>query len=142
MNIITTKVHACFDYASAIVMICSSYLFQLSVQENYILFISGIITIIYSAFTNYEFALLHLIGTTKHFKLDFLTGLALVLLPVFFSFGFQASLLFFVCGGVKLMISLISDPKRAASKKYMGNFHKQCDMPIYGKMEKFPRIKF
>lgn len=142
MNIITTKTHAAFDYLSAIVMVCSSFLFQLSVQEDYILFISGIITIVYSVLTNYEFAVAHLISTNKHFKLDFLTGLVLLLLPVFFSFGLQASVLFFCCGGLKLIMSLITDPKRAASKKYTGNFHKLYDMPMYGKMEKFPRIKF
>lgn len=142
MNIITTKTHACLDYISAIIMICSSLLFQLSIQEDYILFISGIITILYSALTNYEFSVLHVISTNKHFKLDMLTGLALVLLPAFFPFGQEASVVFFSCGGLKIIISLITDPKRVASKKYSGNFHKQYDMPIYGKMEKFPRMKF
>jgi hypothetical protein len=141
MKLITTKAHACIDYLIGIVMVSSSLLFNLNIMENYILLISGIITILYSVLTNYEFSVLHLIRLNKHFKLDIFSGIGLIIAPWFFSFSQEAYLLFFICGGLKIVIGYITSVRPAASKQYMGNFYKMYDMPVYGKMEKFPRMK-
>ncbi len=141
MKLISTKVHAVIDYLCAGIMVSSSLLFNLNTMENYILLISGIITIVYSALTNYEFSALHFIRLNKHFQMDILSGLGLILAPWFFSFSQEAYVLFFACGALKAIIGIITSPRPVASKQYAGNIYKMYDMPVYGKMEKFPRMK-
>ncbi|MES2559366.1 MAG: hypothetical protein V4590_06475 [Bacteroidota bacterium] len=141
MNLISTKAHACLDYLSAVVLMGSSFLFTLNGMENYILLISGIITLLYSMLTNYEFSLLHLIRLNMHYKLDILSGVGLMIAPWILSFNRESLLLFCLFGGYKIVIGFTSSFRAPASKQYTGHFHKMYDMPVYGKMEKFPRMK-
>lgn len=141
MKLLTTKVHACIDYLCAIIMMSSSLFFNLSPMENYALLVSGITTIIYSAFTKYEFSVLHLIRLNKHFKMDVLSGTGLIIAPWLFSFSPDAKVIFMACGGLKVIIGFITSTCSSAAKQYSSSFYKMYDMPVYGKMEKFPRMK-
>lgn len=122
-------------------MVSSSLLFNLSGMENYILLTSGIITLIYSGLTHYDFSVLHLIRLNKHFKMDIISGIGLLLAPWLFSFSVEAYVLFFALGGLKVIIGFTTFPSYMTAKHYGGSFYKIYDMPVYGKMEKFPRMK-
>jgi hypothetical protein len=141
MKILSTKIHACLDYSCAIIMICSSLLFQLSSQEYYILFLTGCFTLLYNAITNHEFAVIRLITMSTHFKLDFLSGMLLITIALFFPLNSIADILLIAFGCLNMLMRFFSHSHIAPTHKYPGSFPKQYDMPIYGKMEKFPRMK-
>jgi hypothetical protein len=141
MKILSTKTHACLDYFSAVIMICGSLLFNLNETENYILTLTGSIILLYSAVTNYEFGVLHLLGLHNHFKLDIICGCILLLSPWFFPFSTEAYTIFISCGVFKIITGVATTAHTAPSNKYTGSFRKLYDMPGYGKMEKFPRMK-
>lgn len=141
MKLISTKTHAWLDYICAGSMIGNAVFLNPDPIANYILMISGTMTLLYSTITHYEFSLLQLIPLKKHFRMDILSGSGLIIAPWIFEFEMYTDIFFWVCGGIKILSAVVTHPKPVSANHVRSNIYKLYDMPVYGKMEKFPRMK-
>ncbi len=88
MRFIPTTIHGLLDYAVAIALISSPWWvgFYEGGIETKVPVISGIVTIVYSLCTNYEWGIFRKLSMKTHLVLDFVSGLFLVYSPWLFGF--------------------------------------------------------
>ena len=88
MRFISTRFHGIIDYLLGIVLIAAPWLFNFPKNGpiTYIPIILGIVTIIYSLYTDYELGVVKNISMRTHLWLDALAGIFLVLSPWLFDF--------------------------------------------------------
>jgi hypothetical protein len=83
MKIIPTTVHAMLDYTVGLLLVLAPLYLNLndSGAARAVLIFSGIVTIVYSIFTDYEYSVLPLIPMHTHLLLDIFSALFLATSP-------------------------------------------------------------
>ena len=114
IRFLPTKVHGALDYLVGIVLILSPWIFGFSevvgAAQNAPL-VLGIILILYSLFTDYEWGVFKVLGFGYHLTIDFLVSAVLVLSPWIFGFSDEktsAWLLHVIVGLVVIAVVLVS----------------------------------
>ena len=110
MRFINTRVHGLLDYIVSIILISSPWLFGFydNGPESTVPIALGVITIVYSLLTRYEFGLMPLIPMPSHLVLDFLNGLFLATSPWLLGFADNVWLPHVIMGVFEITASLIS----------------------------------
>ncbi|MBC7383776.1 MAG: SPW repeat protein [Bacteroidia bacterium] len=140
MKIINTKLRGLIDYTSGIAMILTPWIgnFTSNTMASYLLIITGIITVIHSLATDYEFGIVNQIGMKKHIKIDMLLGILIVLLPMILNLNIYIPHLIF--GTIKLVAGILTQ-NNPSYKGYQGYNYKKFE-DSYNKFEKFPSMKY
>ena len=109
-RIITPRVHGLLDYMSAIVLILAPSVLEFNEVSPYAYWLSviaGVILILYSLMTDYEFSIGILISLKSHLVIDFSAGVLFILWPFIFDFTGLALAYYLVMGfGVLLVVGL------------------------------------
>lgn len=124
MKFLPTKVHGVLDYLVGIALILAPNIFMFSDVGGAAVTIPriiGVVLIIYSLFTNYEWGLVKVLGMPYHLIIDFLASAFLALSPWIFGFHDQkvnAWLPHVVVGIVVILVVLVSktQPETAVQK--------------------------
>ena len=101
IRIISPSVHGVLDYMSAIVLILAPSVLELNEISPYAYWLSviaGIILILYSLMTDYEFSIGMLIPLKTHLVIDFSAGVLFILWPFIFNFTGLALAYYLVMG--------------------------------------------
>ncbi len=99
-NLITTSLHAFFDYGAALILLAAPWLFyfeEIDMAKQISIF-SGILVLLLSFLTRYEGGLLRLIPMPFHLVMDVILGLFLILSPWIFGFSAQTFIFHVVIG--------------------------------------------
>ena len=109
-RIITSRVHGLLDYMSAIVLILAPSVLEFNEVSPYAYWLSviaGVILILYSLMTDYDFSIGMLIPLTTHLVIDFSAGVLFILWPFIFDFTGLALAYYLVMGfGILLVVGL------------------------------------
>ena len=120
-RIITPRVHGLLDYMSAIVLILAPSVLELNEISPYAYWLSviaGIILILYSLMTDYEFSIGMLIPLKTHLVIDFSAGVLFILWPFIFNFTGLALAYYLVMGfGVLLVVGLTQPDEESQLKQ-------------------------
>lgn len=90
IRFLPTKVHGALDYLVGLALILAPNIFQFAdVGGTAVLIprVLGVVLIIYSLITRYEWGAIKLIGMPYHLMIDFLAALFLALSPFLFGFS-------------------------------------------------------
>lgn len=109
-RIITPRVHGLLDYMSAIVLILAPSVLEFNEVSPYaysLSVIAGVILILYSLMTDYDFSIGILIPLKTHLVIDFSAGVLFILWPFIFDFTGLALAYYLVMGfGILLVVGL------------------------------------
>lgn len=110
MKFISTKAHGVIDYATAILLIVSPWLFNFSDVQvaKRVVIVVGVLIILMSAFTNYEAGLIKRIPMRDHLYLDAVIGLFLIISPWLFTFSERVHLPQVIIGILGLVVPLLT----------------------------------
>ena len=89
VRFLPTKVHGVLDYVVGIVLILAPNIFQFSSMGGTAVWIPrvlGVVLIVYSLVTNYEWGVVKLVAMPYHLVIDFLAALFLAASPFIFGF--------------------------------------------------------
>jgi len=109
-RIITPRVHGLLDYMSAIVLILAPSVLEFNEVSPYAYWLSviaGVILILYSLMTDYDFSIGMLIPLKTHLVIDFSAGVLFILWPFIFDFTDLVLAYYLVMGfGILLVVGL------------------------------------
>jgi hypothetical protein len=114
MKFLPTKIHGILDYLVGIALILAPMIFSFTDVGGAAVFIPrllGVVLIIYSLFTNYEWGVFKVLGMPYHLTIDFLASVFLALSPWIFGFHkdkINAWLPHVVVGIVVILVVLVS----------------------------------
>ena len=109
MRILPTRWHGLLDYLVAILLIALPEIVRLPAGfPRYVPVALGIITVLYSLITSYEWGLMRMIPMRAHLVLDLLNGLLLAVSPWLFGFATEVWKPHLVIGCTELLVVLIS----------------------------------
>ena len=114
MRILPTRIHGALDYLVGIALILAPTIFGFSAMggaEVWIPRALGVVLIIYSVFTNYEWGVIKVLDMRYHLVVDLLASLFLAASPFLFGFSGEASshwLPHVVVGLVVVLVVLVS----------------------------------
>ena len=110
MKFISTKAHGVIDYATAILLIVSPWLFNFSDVQvaKRVVIVVGVLIILMSAFTNYEAGLIKRIPMRDHLYLHAVIGLFLIISPWLFTFSERVHLPQVIIGILGLVVPLLT----------------------------------
>jgi hypothetical protein len=89
VRFLPTKIHGALDYLVAIALILAPNIFQFSGVGGAAVWIPralGVVLIVYSVFTNYEWGVFKLFAMPYHLVIDFLASVFLAASPFIFGF--------------------------------------------------------
>ena len=92
-------------------MVLIPFVYKVSTLPKWILLLCGLITVLYSVFTNYEMGVIPLVSIKGHLIIDGLVGFFLVLSPMIFGFVNEVYIPFLAIGVLVILISLITVKK-------------------------------
>lgn len=112
MRIIPTRIHGLLDYFVALILIALPWLLHFNGPNTatYVPVASGIITILYSVTTNYEWGAVKIISMPRHLTLDLLSGVLLAASPWIFDFSKYIYMPHFLLGILEIFVAATSDP--------------------------------
>lgn len=90
IRFLPTKVHGALDYVVGVALILAPNIFQFADVGGTAVFIPrvlGVVLIVYSLITRYEWGVIKLISMPYHLMIDFLAALFLALSPFLFGFS-------------------------------------------------------
>jgi ABC-type polysaccharide/polyol phosphate export permease len=124
MKIISRKMHGGLDYASAILLIASPWLFNFEDVDSAktVAIAAGILIIVMSLMTNYESGMVKVIPMNIHLYADILLGILLVASPWLFKFNDQ-TYLFHVIMGLFAILSGVMTNNESLQHNYNNNQH-------------------
>ncbi len=110
MRIISTKIHGIADYILGLAVAASPWTFHFSHggKETWVPFLVGILGIIYSLFTKYEYATNKIIPVHFHLMLDVASGTVLAASPWLFHFATTAQLPLLCLGMSEVVIAVLT----------------------------------
>ena len=120
MRFLPTRIHGVLDYLTALLLIGSPWLlgFYTSGYETHVPVALGVITIVYSLFTDYELGVIRRLSMRTHLGLDLANGILLALSPWLFNFAGYVKLPHLFIGLMEIAVVMISQthppPKSAA----------------------------
>lgn len=108
---ISTTIHGLLDYLVGLLLIAAPWIlgFEAPGSERTFSITMGVIIIVYSIFTRYEWGLLGIIPFRIHLLIDFLSGL--LLLSSMWMLGTK-SWFFFAVGALTIAVTTISGRRR------------------------------
>jgi hypothetical protein len=126
MRFLPTKIHGILDYLVGIALILAPNIFMFSDVGGPAVIIPrilGIVLIIYSLLTNYEWGVFKVLGMPYHLIIDFLASLFLALSPFIFGFSdekWNAWVPHVVVGIVVILVVLVSktEPSSTITKHH------------------------
>ena len=103
------------DYLYGAVLIALPWALGFSQYSGalWVMFMLGIITIIFSLLTRYEMGYVGLISMRKHLWFDLLMGIFLLASPWLLGFASHVYMPHVVMGGISVVVALISSPSPA-----------------------------
>jgi len=116
IRFLPTKVHGALDYLVAIALLLAPNIFgftDVGGAAVNIPRILGVILIVYSLFTNYEWGVFKVISMYYHLSIDFLASLFLALSPWLFGFHDQKKAAWVphvVVGVVVILVVIVTQP--------------------------------
>jgi hypothetical protein len=127
MKLLNTKTHAILDYAVGILLIAAPWMLNFADggPAQQVPVAIGILTIIMSLLTKYEFSIFKLIGMNTHLIIDFLAGVLLATSPWLLHFSDQVYLPHLIVGIIEIVVVMISEKKPfiSANEQPVGNPH-------------------
>ena len=107
---IPTKIHGILDYAVAFLFLLMPLILDLdtATAPAKVFQYLGIITVIYSVLTRYEYGLLKVLPMKVHLGLDLLSGIFLTLSPWIFGFAGQLFVPYVLLGLFEVMASILT----------------------------------
>ncbi len=123
LRFLPTKVHGILDYLVGVALILAPNIFGFSDVGGAAVNIPrvlGVILIVYSLFTNYEWGVWKIIGMYYHLTIDFLASAFLALSPWLFGFHDQkkaAWLPHVVVGIVVILVVIVTQPYPGGAKQ-------------------------
>ncbi len=110
MRILSTKIHGILDYLVAIILIVMPWLLNFNGPNaaTYVLVTLGVLTIIYSFFTNYEWGTIKIISMSMHLLVDLASGIFLALSPWLLGFNKYIYLPHLLAGIIEIIVSTIT----------------------------------
>jgi hypothetical protein len=111
MKKINTKTHGVLDYLVAVLFIALPWIlnFDEYPTPTMVFVVTGIVTLIYSAVTNYEMGLIPIISMKSHLALDTIAGVFLIASPWLLNFNDVIYLPFVILGAMELLVVILSD---------------------------------
>lgn len=108
---INTKIHGLLDYLVGLLLIAAPWFlgFDSEGVERTLSVTMGVVTIVYSLFTSYEWGLVRVIPFSIHLLIDFLSGL--LLLSSMWVLGTK-SWFFFLAGAMIIVVTTLSGRRR------------------------------
>jgi hypothetical protein len=112
MKVISTKAHGVMDYAMALLLMASPWIFNFSDHRvaTTIPILLGVATICYSLITNYELSIAKALSMRAHLLLDALSGVVLAASPWLAGFSDYVYLPHLILGLTEVAIVVITDP--------------------------------
>ena len=89
MRFLPTKIHGALDYLVGIALLLAPNIFQFSDMNGaaaWIPRVLGVVLIVYSVFTNYEWGVIKVLPMSYHLAVDFAASLFLAASPFLFGF--------------------------------------------------------
>jgi hypothetical protein len=127
MKLLNTKTHAILDYAVGILLIAAPWILNFADggPAQQVPVVIGVLTIVMSLLTKYEFSIFKLIGMNTHLIIDFLAGIFLAASPWLLHFNEQVYLPHLIVGIIEMLVVLISDKKPfiSANEQPLGTPH-------------------
>ena len=112
MRIIPTRIHGILDYLVALIFIVTPWLLGFNGPDTatYILVALGIVAILYSLITNYEWGAVKMLPMPMHLMLDLASGFLLAISPWLFGFSKYIYLPHLLLGILAILVSVMTDP--------------------------------
>jgi hypothetical protein len=112
MRFLSTKTHGVLDYLVSILLIIAPWVlgFAGNNTATYVPVALGLVTVMYSLLTNYEWGAVKVISMPMHIMLDFVSGVLLAASPWLFGFSNYIFMPHLVVGILEILISLITQP--------------------------------
>ncbi|PUV25180.1 SPW repeat domain-containing protein [Sphingobacterium athyrii] len=110
MKVLSTKIHGILDYITAIFLILCPQLFDLSnsSSEGAVFVILGILTLVYSAITQYELGLFRVMPMDAHLVFDIFSGIFLAASPWLLDFSRYTYLPHVIIGFAEVAIAFMT----------------------------------
>jgi hypothetical protein len=128
MGLISSKTHGILDYAVGILLIVvpltpddTTKHREVWIAVVWIAVVMGVITCLYSMFTNYELGRFKLLSMRTHLLLDVMSALLLAASPWLFNFYERIYLPFVLVGILEIVVVLLSDRVAYKSKTIEAN---------------------
>lgn len=111
MKLFNSKTHAILDYAVGILLIIAPYLlgFADGTAAQYVPVAVGIVTIMMSLLTKYEYSIFKVIDLKTHLGIDFFLGLFLAASPWILKFNETVYLPHLIVGIVYMLVALLTE---------------------------------
>ena len=129
LRVLPTKIHGALDYIVGIALILAPNIFGFDGMGGAQVLLPralGVVLIVYSIFTNYEWGLVKMLDMRYHLVVDFLAALLLAASPWLFGFSNQTAthwLPHFVVGLAVIVVVAISQTAPGMSTTGQGSPH-------------------
>ncbi|WP_299285907.1 SPW repeat protein [uncultured Mucilaginibacter sp.] len=110
MRFISTKVHGMLDYIMGLIIIASPWLFGFAdgTAAQWVPVVVGLVLLLSSLMTNYEYSIAKMISMPTHLGLDVLAGIFLIASPWLFGFAGRISTPHIVFGILEIGAGLMT----------------------------------
>ena len=107
---ISSKIHAVLDYVVGLLLIAAPWLlgFADNTAATMVPVILGASTLLYSLFTNYEYAIARMLPYKIHLTIDFIGGILLLASPWLFGFNDRVYLPHVILGAFEIVAVMLS----------------------------------
>lgn len=107
---ISSKIHAVLDYVVGLLLIAAPWLlgFADNSAATMVPVILGILTLVYSLFTNYEYSLARMLPYKTHLIIDFVAGMLLLSSPWLLGFNDRVYLPHVILGAFEMVAVMLS----------------------------------
>jgi hypothetical protein len=109
MRFLPTMIHGVLDYLVGLLVIVLPFILRLQGTQKWTLVTIGLLVILYSALTDYEFGLVRYLRIRFHLLLDAVFGLAMLLMPWLLDFPTDARWPNYVLGVLALVLVAVTD---------------------------------
>src|SRR5258708_6045629 len=129
IRILPTKIHGALDYIVGIALILAPNIFGFDSMGGAQVWLPralGVVLIVYSVFTNYEWGLVKMLDMRYHLVVDFLAALLLAASPWLFGFASQTAshwLPHFVVGLAVILVVAVSQTAPGPGASIQGTPH-------------------
>ncbi|MBO9102162.1 MULTISPECIES: SPW repeat domain-containing protein [unclassified Rhizobium] len=115
MRFLPTMIHGALDYLVGLLVIVLPFVLGLQGSQRWTLVVIGLLVILYSAMTDYEWGLIRFLRIRFHLALDVVFGLAMLLTPWLLDFPTQARWPNYVLAGLALVLVAVTDVRALGS---------------------------
>jgi len=119
MKIINSKMHGILDYSIVFLLSIAPYLFDMNEDSIHcrLLMVTGLLLLLSSLLTDFEFFLVKVFSFKTHLKIDFILGSFLAISPLIFNLSGNSILPHIILGITVMALSLITKTGKEESKE-------------------------